>query len=199
MNLYFFAPEQLPTAQEESVQEILALLKRAEVNLSSNRGDRVDLGTESAQEIESRGATLLEAMHALVLEASISDSQLGYLLAFALTQKLPLLLLIAKGSDSAHLATLTMNKLPKHITLVWYTPEMLHGIIEKFLGQLAKVTIRETPDIKFTLRLTRTEERYLEYATRGSKKRKADILRELLDRDITRDEQFRAWLKKRQQ
>lgn len=198
MNVYLYAPEGLPKNAEAAAQEVLDLLKRADVNLSTNRGDRIDLGAESEEDIASRGGLLLEAMHALILEATVPDSQIGYLLAFGLTQKMPVLLLVEKGNDVALMRMLSLRKLPKQVTLLRYTEGSLHGALETFLGNLAKITISEAPDIKFTLRLTRTEERYLDYRTRGSKKRKADYLRELLDAHMKDDTVFRTWLKKRQ-
>lgn len=198
MNVYFYAPEGGDGILEKDIQEMLALLKRADLNLSTNRGGRIDLGTESREDIESRGALILEAMHALILEASVDDPQIGYLLAFGLTQKIPVLLLVGKGQQGEILRNISLKKLPKHVQVERYTHDAIHAVLEQFLGRIANITVQESPDIKFTLRLTRTEERYLEYRTRGSKKRKADFLRELLDGRIADDEQFRAWLKKRQ-
>lgn len=198
MNVYLYAPEGIPSAAEDAVQSMLAILKRAEINLSTNRGDHIDLGPESREDIESRGEMLLEAMHALIIEGTENDPQVGYLIAFGLTHKIPVLLLAQKGSDSSIIRTLAIKKFPKHITVEHYTQDTLHAILERFLGRLANITVAETPDIKFTLRLTKTEERFLEYRTRGSKKRKADYLRTLLDGRIADDDQFRAWLRKRQ-
>lgn len=198
MNIYFYAAEYTEERNDRRFEAILSVLKRADVHLSSNIGERVDLGGERQSDIESRGGTLLEVMQAIVLEATKPDAQIGYLLAFALTQKKPLLLLVEKGSRPPFLDSPTLKKLPKHIVIEWYTIDSLHTILGRFLGSIVKVAVKESPEIKFTLRLTRTEERYLEYRSHGSKKSKADFLRALLEKNMEGDARFQKWLKKRQ-
>ena len=57
---------------------------------------------------------------------------------------------------------------------------------------------KETPTIKFTLRITPRIERFLHWKTHNTKVSKADFLRELIERLIDQDEDYQRFVGKKE-
>lgn len=58
----------------------------------------------------------------------------------------------------------------------------------------ARRTDEEKADIKFTLRITPKIEKYLSWKTQNTDLTKADYLREMIDKDLTSDEDFKKFI-----
>ncbi|MFH1235888.1 MAG: hypothetical protein V1685_03035 [Parcubacteria group bacterium] len=172
---------------------------RADIQLSSSAGRiETNVSTETVAEFAAAGAPLLDAMQAIIVEGSTQDPQTGYLLAYALAEKRPLLYLYTRGEVAPDvLRYMNVRDIPKFVTVATYRPETLPTIVERFLGRVGDVRVREVPRIKFTLRLTDTLDQFLDFRVRNTKKTKADFLRDHLDREADRDDEFQRFLKKR--
>lgn len=137
-------------------------------------------------------------MQAVIVEGSTSDPQSGYLLAYAMAEKKPLLYLYQRGEVAPEvLRYMNLKEIPKHITIATYRPDTLEAVVSQFLGSVGNVKIREVPRIKFTLRLTSTIDDFLDYKTHNTKLSKADYLRQEIEKLIDLDEKFQQFLKKR--
>lgn len=199
MRLYFYAPPTVKKPLLEAYRMIRDVCSRADVSLSTGTGrpDAV-LPPETVAEMANAGAPLLDAMQAIIVEGSTPDPQSGYLLAYALAERRPLLYLYARGDVAPDvLKYLNLKDIPKFVTVATYRPDTVEPIVERFLGRVGNVTVREVPKIKFTLRLTDTLDQYLDFKTRNTKKTKADYLRDKLEREAGENDEFQQYLKKR--
>lgn len=199
MRAYFYGPPTSKRPLLEAYRAIRDVCSRADVSLSTgvSRKD-AELPPETIAQMTDAGAPLLDAMQAIIVEGSTADPQSGYLLAYALAEKRPLLYLYARGEVAPEvLRYLNLKDIPKFVHITTYRPDTIAAIVERFLGKVGDVTIREVPRIKFTLRLTDTLDQYLEFKTRNTKKTKADYLRERLEREAGDNDEFQQYLKKR--
>jgi len=199
IRLYFYGPPTSKSALREAYTTIKDVCGRADVLLSTNtEAQEVNLPSETVAEYRAAGAPLLDAMHAVIIEGTTPDPQAGYLLAYALAERKPLLYLYERGEAAPEvLRYMNLKDVPKHIMIATYRPETLEATVTQFLGTLGQVKVREVPRIKFTLRLTSSIDEYLDYKTRNTKASKADYLREEIERQIERDEQYQHYRKKR--
>lgn len=199
IRLYFYGPPTGKPALRKAYTTIKDICERAEVLLSTNTAEHeVNLPTETVAEYRAAGSPLLDAMQAVIVEGTTPDPQAGYLLAYAMAEKKPLLYIYERGESAPEvLRYLNLKDIPKHITVATYRPDSLESTLTQFFSTLGDVKVREVPRIKFTLRLTSTIDEYLDYKTRNTKVSKADYLREEIDRLIERDAKYQQYLRKR--
>ena len=77
--------------------------------------------------------------------------------------------------------------------IVFYTDSSLEKNILDALAKIEGVAINEVPSIKFTLRITPSLERYLQWKSQETGLSKADFLRDFLQKEvIDKDSQYRA-------
>lgn len=198
---YFYGPPTTKRGLNGVYDAIKGVCQRADVVLSTNtEEEEINLPSETIAEHRATGVPLLDAMQAILVEGSTPDPQAGYLLAYALAEKRPLLYLYARGEVAPEvLRYLNLKDIPKHIVIATYAPDRVERVVEDFLRQLGDIKIREVPRIKFTLRLTTTIDQYLDFKTRNTKKAKADYLREDIEQRIEQDEEFQRFLRKRKE
>lgn len=153
--------------------------------------------------LRSLGVHVTEAEDLPHLDISVCDAvlfcdgadqgQQPYVVAMALAQQKPVVFLLQKGdkiqpaikmlSEDAKLAPLMHLKQTSPATLV----QDIRGI----LNSMEQGILKEVPSIKFTLRITPTIERYLQWKSQESGLSKADVLREFIENDlIAKDEHF---------
>ena len=199
MRVYFYGPDTKKTQLIDAYRSVKDVCGRADVMLSTNtERDEVNLSSETIARYEAAGTPLLDAMQAIIVEGTTPDPQSGYLLAYALAEKRPLLYLYQRGDVAPDvLRYLNLKDIPKFVTVATYRPESVEKLVVQFLGRVGDVKVREVPRIKFTLRLTQTIDEYLDYRTRNTKLTKADYLRDHVDTLIERDVEFQRYLKKR--
>lgn len=194
MKVYFYAPPTSRPELRESYITIAKTLRRADLWLSSNvERLKVNLAPEDIARAEAVGEPLVEQMDALVIEGSDSDQQAGYLVALAVSLKIPLLFLYQRGVVPQLFAHLTSKTLPKWVQAVAYTPQTLETHLSRFLSGLAGLPVREVPRIKFTLRVTRSIEQFLTFKTHNTKLTKADWLREQIEKFMKDDADWRKF------
>jgi predicted DNA-binding protein len=199
MRLYFYGPPTDTAHLRETYLLIQRFLKQAGVSLSSNtQTPEADLDPEESRLVESRGGTLLDIMDGILIEGSTADPEVGYLLAYAIAQKKPTLFLSERGSSGRQiLRYLDEKKIPKVCQIRTYASKTLEWTLTEFLKTIDSRDIKEIPRIKFTLRITPTIEEFLEWKTRNTKKKKADYLREEIDRIIATDKDFQEYLERK--
>lgn len=198
IRLYFYGP---PTSKRQLLQvydTIKDVCDRADVALSSNTEKEMNLPAETIAAHEATAAPLLDAMQAIIVEGTTPDLQTGYLLAYAMAQKRPLLYLYNRGEAAPEvLRYLKPQDVAKYIVVATYTPERVESLVADFLKRFGNVKIREAPRIKFTLRLTPTIDEFLDFKVRNTKHTKADYLRDQLEKLMEADEEWLKNLRKR--
>jgi len=128
----------------------------------------------------------MEKIDAIILSAQDQDPQSAYIIALALSQKKPILCLVPKGQRLPESFSLLKNNraLAKHLHTCFYTPINLKEGIYKFLQKIEGAERKETPSVKFTLRITPSMERYLLWKSKKTGLSKADFLRQAIKESI---------------
>ena len=160
--------------------KILDVLKNAGVMVISNHDEegKADLTRAEVERMSDKGENLIYKMDGIVIDASIPDSEVGYLLAYAISQKKPVLYLHERHSGAKSMLSYFEGKnVPESVVLKSYEIPELEGIITEFL-QRTESGDQDVPTIKFTLRITPKIERFLTMKSKQSRTTKADYLRE---------------------
>lgn len=127
-----------------------------------------------------------EAMGALaradvvIIEASARTLSIGYQLATAIQQKKPVLVLTHGGSLEGTFGSGISSDL---VRFEEYDPTDKAGLEKKLAGFLRDNTI-DTKDMRFNFFINRPIYNYLRWASFKTGKTKAEILRELVEREI---------------
>lgn len=190
MKVYFFQPESSSRDLEKGCAAIVDALKKAGVTVLTNREPFPPAIEEKLADNTTQPMDLVDA---LIIEGSEPHSETGYLLAYAMTQKKPLLHLTLKGKARNNpLETFgKQHRVPSSIMMAHYDTATAEKVLMSFFGRLDGLVLPEVPNIKFTLRITPSIERYLEWKTQNTDLSKADFLRKLLQEEvIARDETY---------
>jgi len=114
---------------------------------------------------------------AIIAETSYENFGVGYQIAFAVQQKKPVLLLRHDTADKNAFVTGVEDG---WVIREEYTEENLAGIIKKFL----ETNDIQAKDMRFNFFIDRPIYNYLRFAAFKTGKTKAEILRELVSREI---------------
>ena len=141
------------------------------------------------------GFSALERVHAMILDISQPDENVQYLLAQAIVQHKPTLCLYNRTSVPRDLLNyLSQKNIPPSITTKVYTDSSLEHCLEQFLISVDdSLSNNEHPSIKFTLRLTPTLDRYLQWLVQHRGINKAEYLRSMLQKTMQQDNEYRDW------
>lgn len=185
MRVYFFQPAISTTELTQNYKDIVETLRNAGAFVvSSSNENNTDFKKEDLEEMQEAGEILLDKMDCFVIEASQPDQEIGYLLAYAISQKKPLLYLYKKGTPEkvAH-GYLTKKNTPNFVRMVAYTKKELGDGVKNFVEEVGSGKgLKEKATIKFTLRITSRMERFLESKSKRLKKTKANYLREHIEK-----------------
>ncbi|MFA5030033.1 MAG: hypothetical protein WC495_00380 [Patescibacteria group bacterium] len=180
----------------ELIDECVSILKQAGVLVVTNvdEAQGADFSEKELKRLKMTGENMLDKMDAYIIEASFPDPQIGYLLAYAMSQKKPALYLVKKGTKVGP----QLKRLPDHIMIHEYEPEEIKEELVKFMRDLEKGFGEAVANIKFTLRITPQIERYLSWKAKRKKISKADYLRERISEDmIPSDEEYKKYLNRK--
>ncbi|MFA6098623.1 MAG: hypothetical protein WCV50_02520 [Patescibacteria group bacterium] len=194
MRTYFFSPLISTTELDQNYKKIVETLRQSGVFVvASSNENNTDFKKEELEQMTEAGEILLDKMDCLIVEASQPDQEIGYLLAYAISQKKPLLYLYQKGTPEkvAH-GYLTKKNTPEFMVMKSYSKNDLAQVVGDFINEVGQGKgIKEKPTIKFTLRINSQMERYLQYMSKRKKKTKADFLRDIIEDIMQKDEGFR--------
>ncbi len=198
MHVYFFAA---PTKQSD-LRAASALIKetlaQTDLYVSTNtEAEEVQVSAEVLAESKESDTPLLEQMDAFIIEGTVSDPEIGFLLAHAIALKKPTLYLYQRGTVPQVFSRLSRRELPGFVKVLAYDGEKVGSQVLAFLKSIEGVVIREVPRIKFTLRITTSIEEYLHFKTHNTKLSKADYLREQIERQMKTDDDWQEYQKKR--
>lgn len=197
MKIYYYAAATNRVDIDSFQSRIKRLLRQAGANVLSNTDRASSLTRDDLAAISAAGAIAIDTMDALVIEGTETDARVGYLLAYAIAKQKPTLYLHERRSERDDaLALLDKKSIPKTLVVQSYLKRNLDDHVLAFLQSFSNLAVTEPPTIKFTLRITKTIERFLEYRTHNTKMTKADFLREEIDAIMKKDHAFWQWLKK---
>jgi hypothetical protein len=138
----------------------------------------------------------IEDIDACIVSGIENSMKTAYVTALALAQKKTVLCLIPKG-ERVHdgLAPLQQEKsIRRFFALAFYTPDSIRRIVQDFVAKNTK-PLEEIPSVKFTLRITPSIERYLQWKSQISGESKADFLRRaIVERIMSGDAEYRNML-----
>lgn len=200
MHIYFFSSLKKSPARLATGREIREALEQTDVWVSSNTASKeIQASEEVLAEAAANDTPLMNEMDAFIIEGTEPAPEVGFLVAQAMASKKPTLYLFERGTVPELFSHVNRQELPKFITIVAYQPGQAAAVVRDYLPTITGQKVKEVPRIKFTLRLTATEDEYLDVKTRNTKTTKADFLRDHLDRLIESDHDWLAWKKKRRQ
>jgi len=188
MKVYFYSKEKVIETERKKIQQTVVddFYKNGVLVLSNFMAPTTDSQLSFVN------------MDGLVIEGADVVSEVGYLIAKALSQKKPILYLLPKGTVLPdQLRDLTNdNNLKKFFILKFYNLKNINNLLLEFIDIIETGELRkEVPTIKFTLRFTPRAERYLRWKTHNTKVSKADFLRNLIDASINSDENYQKNLR----
>lgn len=191
MRLYFFSPLISTKELDDNYRRIVDTLRSSGIFVvASNNQNNTDFKKEELEQMSEAGEILLDKMDCIVIEASKPDQEIGYLLAYAISQKKPLLYLYQKGTpEKVAYGYLTKKNVPEFIQMKSYSSADLQERIVEFISSIG-AGIKEKPTVKFTLRLTPRMERYLNSKSKKARMNKADYLREIFEKMMKEDGRF---------
>lgn len=157
------------------------------------------LSVDEIAEADARGEALLDRMDAFVVDGTVSNPEIAYIVAYALFRRKSLLYLLPRGrSLDPTLALLAKRKENQRYFLIRYhIPQTLFVYVEEFLKLLSPDSERsEVPSIKFTLRITPHIDQYLNWRTQKEEAQKADFVRKLIEDELKNDTIYQKEKKK---
>lgn len=189
--VYCFVPHPEQQHQRHLAELMLKALSSDELHVSSNVHPNVPLSASLAATVASTNRPPLEHMDFIIVEGGREDAELGFLVAHAIATKKPILYLYPKGTRPLLFDRVGMSDLPSTVVTESYGPEQIGRVISHFLERALGTVLRETPNIKFTLRITESIDRYLQAKIKDSGQTKADFLRERIEHLMDTDPQWR--------
>lgn len=141
MRAFFFGSKTTRPDMKRHYSAVESVLKQANVELSLKIGDRLVIGLpkDVVECVEARGGMLLYEMHAMILEGSSQDPELGFFLAHAMATRKPTLFLYTgmKEKDTI-LQFLDSKCLPASLKVIRYIDDNLEDTIIQFLRSLGQ-------------------------------------------------------------
>ena len=166
MRIYLSETENLQTEKGETLPKILQRLGAHVVG----KEDEADF----------------DKVDAVIVNGQDENSQQAYVIALALAKQKSVLYLLAKGQAiSTRVESLRADKkLKDYFSFSYFSKKKLAGLIENFVRKSEQGNLVEVPSIKFTLRITPSIERYLQWKSKELGLSKADFLRNVIENDV---------------
>ena len=143
--------------------------------------------------------SLLEKIDLFIFEGGTQNQEAAYLVALALSSKKPVLYLLPKGApvDPAIQMLQENSSSAKFFKVKFYTLNKIKDHVFEWVNlseQLVTGRSKDLANIKFTLRITESIERYTNWQAKRKRMTKANFLRLLLQNMLESDESYRKYL-----
>lgn len=122
---------------------------------------------------------------AVIAELSSPSTEVGYIIADALREKKPVLVLVNKKAKGGYMPSLSWKK-PEFLMTKVYVDEQLEGVIDEFLS-FATTKV----DTKFILIITPEIDAYLRWKASEEGVRKAEVVRRAIASYMENDEGYK--------
>jgi hypothetical protein len=179
MKIYYYSSN---AEQDSDSKQIVSWLKKSGVQVMDNSSANIRLQSSNSEQSFSK-------VDALVVHGKKMDAKSGYWTALALSQNKDVLCLLPQGSkvDEALSSLQADNTVAKKLHVVFYQVDDLQEKILDFLRLLDQDSLRDLFNIKYTLRVSRKINDYLNWKADKLGVRKADWLRDQIQ-DIIKDD-----------
>lgn len=175
MRIYLFQTTGIKTKSGHSIEQVLQ-------TFGAHKVERDEDGSLDFDRIE-----------AVIINGNDDITAASYVIAVAIAKQKPVLFLLEKGSSIPD--SIKDFRADKKMSMLFHlafaTPEKLTKTIGDFI-QKAEGGVKEYPSIKFTLRITPSMERYLQWKSKRSGISKADFLRNELAQISQKDPDFKS-------
>lgn len=187
MKIYFYSNQYL---NNPDAKDIMLYFKRAGADVSNNL-------SPSGEGSVAGGS--LDRVDAFVFQGEKLDTKASYLIALVLAQNKEVLCLLPRGAKlDASLKDLEADsKLAKKIHIELYDKVNLKEKVLSFLKIIDNGTIRNLFNIKYTLRISGKIADYLNWKSDKENIKKADWIRDQIQRVVQEDEEYQKFLKKK--
>lgn len=141
---------------------------------------------------------LLERVDAIILEIAHPAEELLYVLAQAIILRKPTLCLYPTNNIPIDIVQhLSKKTIPTTVKTKSYETSAVGEMVQKFLAQIDQsIVVADIPHIKFTLRLTPSLERYLDWLNAQQQINKADFIRQMIKRHLDENTVYQEYLNK---
>ncbi|EKD46149.1 MAG: hypothetical protein ACD_68C00131G0002 [uncultured bacterium] len=194
MIIYLFGPNTSDQNMLTTYQRVISLLEQERVDaiIKAAGEEKITFSAEALAEIKAKGEMLFAKADAFIIEATNQDPEIPYLLAFAALQKKPSLCLFRKGNSPQGLPDIILNQKSKTtgVFVRSYSDVSLPKTVLEFLNKIQRHSFDDTPEIKFTLRISKRMEKYLHWKTHGKNESKAEYLRDKIQEMIKTDAEY---------
>ena len=175
MKIYLHDSIQL---ESEQGNDIYSILKQSGVQVVDERSEQDNK---------------LEKIDLVIVSLDQDEPPISYIIALSIAKKKQVLCFIPKGHrlpESLQLLN-TNSELKKFFKLIFFTEKNLEQEIGQALSKFESAALKEVPSIKFTLRITPSMERYLQWKSQKTGISKADFLRkEIKAKIISQDTEY---------
>lgn len=140
---------------------------------------------------QSQSVLPMRSVHGFVLDSRCDQSELAYVLAFAVVQKKPVFYIASAKADMTDLYEfLGKDRIPESIIVDDGMLDGLHQRVQKFVDKhvVAQASGDDVASLKFTLRITPKLDRFLQSQIKNTTISKADYMRNLVVREMEKEE-----------
>lgn len=185
MHIYFYSNT---SETDQNSQQILQYLRRVGATVISET---------STKKIDSlAGALPMDKVDALIIYGQKLDAQAGYWLAWAVSKNKDVLCLLPEGTklDAALEHLLTDQVATKKLHLARYQSNDVLEKVANFLETFGQDDLAELYNIKYTLRLSRKINEYLDWKSESTQIDKATWLRQNIQGLMEADKDWQKYL-----
>jgi predicted DNA-binding protein len=185
MHIYFYSNA---SDNDQNSQQILQYLRRVGATVISETSTK-KVATEA-------GALPMDKVDALLIYGQKLDAQAGYWLAWAVSKNKDVLCLLPEGTklDAALEHLLTDSVASKKLHLERYQAKDVLDKVANFLESFGQENLSELYNIKYTLRLSRKINEYLDWKSAATSIDKATWLRENIQGLMEGDKDWQSYL-----
>lgn len=134
-----------------------------------------------------RNSKSINGSDVVIAEVSVSDSGVGYEIAYALSLRKPVLALYNEDAEEPTAPPIQVGK-QKLLSFQKYNQKTLKNIIDKFF-----IDIKYKLDTKFILIISPEIDRYLEWAAEQKRMHKAQIVRNAVEKEMENDKEYKTY------
>lgn len=144
---------------------------------------------------KNHGLSFLDEVDMLILEVTKRTQDIQFILAHALLLQKPTLCLYVKNSPPRDVMSYVRKQpYPRSIKTFSYTPDTMALSVRRFLAQYTTNPDEreELQPTKYTIRLTRRDDHYLQWLAKKNRTTKAKMLRRIISETVENDEDYCA-------
>lgn len=127
----------------------------------------------------------------IIIETTSETPQLGFLMAAALIEKKPVLVLCPENSEIKDIQSLVGDKIFRYLTVASYNSKN----IEKILKDYFKFLSDDNLSVRFNFFLSSDLENFLNWIPLGKKTPKSEFVRDLIRDAMDENEEYKAFIK----